>query len=158
MLKIEITGDTPLEALASLTAFGLHCMANQTVATAANQILEMELAKAAKVSKSDTPENPSASADLKPSASTANPQALTNLPPEPYVEEPPHGTSEPAPEAPAPKLEEVREKGIAAAKAHGQAAVKNLLDSFGVASMTNLAEKDRAAFLKALERLGEGNA
>lgn len=155
MLKIEITGDTPLEALASLTAFGLHCMANQTVATAANQILEMELAK---VSKSDTPENPSASADLKPSASTANPQALTNLPPEPYVEEPPHGTSEPAPEAPAPKLEEVREKGIAAAKAHGQAAVKKLLDSFGAASMTNLAEKDRAAFLKALEGLGEGNA
>lgn len=42
MVKIEITGDTPLEALASLTAFGLHCVSNPDVYAAANHILEAE--------------------------------------------------------------------------------------------------------------------
>ena len=31
MVKIEITGDTPLETLASLTAFGMHCLRNEDV-------------------------------------------------------------------------------------------------------------------------------
>ena len=31
MIEIKITGTTPLEALASVTAFGMHCMKNQAV-------------------------------------------------------------------------------------------------------------------------------
>ena len=42
MVKIEITGDTPLETLASLTAFGMHCLQNEDVYAAANRILEAE--------------------------------------------------------------------------------------------------------------------
>lgn len=133
MLEIKITGETPLEALASLTAFGLHCLADKAVHDAANRILEAEQAK------------------------------------EPYVEEPPHGEPAPQPEQPPapadqpkpPTLEEVRAKGLNAARKHGQPAVKAILEGFGVTSMSNLAESDRAAFLVKLEALegpGDGNA
>ena len=83
------------------------------------------------------------------------------------MEDPPHGDPAPAPEPKPegqpkpPKLEEVRAKGLEAAKKHGQPAVKAILESFGVPSMTNLAESDRAAFLEKLEALegqGDGNA
>lgn len=171
MLEIKITGETPLEALASLSAFGLHCLADKAVHDAANRILEAEQAKerkeAAKVSKSDTTAPTGAAAGL--SAAPANPQAPADLPPEPYVEEPPHGEPQPAPEpTPTPEdqpkppaLEVVRAKGLAAAQKYGKPAVKAILESFGVPSMTNLAEGDRAAFLvklEALEGQGDGNA
>ena len=51
MIEIKITGTTPLEALASVTAFGMHCMKNQEVHAAATHMLEAEESK---VSKSDT--------------------------------------------------------------------------------------------------------
>lgn len=176
MLEIKITGETPLEALASLTAFGLHCLADKAVHDAANRILEAELAKeskeAAKVSKSDTaaPANTTALTDLPTDApAPTNPQAPADLPPGPYVEEPPHGEPAPQPEQPPapedqpkpPTLEEVRAKGLNAARKHGQPAVKAILEGFGVTSMSNLAESDRAAFLVKLEALegpGDGNA
>ena len=40
MIEIRITGTTPLEALASVTAFGMHCMKNQDVHAAATRVLE----------------------------------------------------------------------------------------------------------------------
>lgn len=152
MLKIEISGDTPLEALATITAFGLRCMGNPDVYAAANRILEAEQAK---------------------KAASTNPQPVADLPPEPYVEDPPHDTPTPKAATPElepeaergrgkpPTLEEVREKGLAAARAHGQPAVKAILEGFGVASMTNLAEADRGPFLEKLAELegaGDGNA
>ena len=51
MIEIKITGTTPLEALASVTAFGWHCMKNQEVHAAATHMLEVDESK---VSKSDT--------------------------------------------------------------------------------------------------------
>ena len=51
MMEIKTTGTTPLEALASVTAFGMHCMKNQDVHAAATRVLETEEGK---VSKSDT--------------------------------------------------------------------------------------------------------
>ena len=191
-IKISVTGDTPLEALASLAAFGIRCMANDDVAKAANCIFTAEAHKEAK--------------EAKEAAAVA-----TNSPPEPYVEDPPFpqqdaeapGKAEeppadptPAPqpaeaagggaasgstsESPAqsavasgktgntgaapgtetkpPKLEEVRAAGIEAAKTHGQAAVKKILEKYGVPNMTSLAEGDRAAFLEDLKGLGEANA
>lgn len=47
MIEIKITGETPMEALASITAFGLHCVGNKDVRTAAKRILDTELAKEA---------------------------------------------------------------------------------------------------------------
>lgn len=188
MLEIKITGETPLEALASLTAFGLHCLADKTVHDAANRILEAEQAKeskeAAKVSKLDTTvPTGAAAAATELSAAAGKTAAPTNtkppadLPLEPYVEDPPHGEPQPMPEPepqpapeppPAPEdqpkppaLEVIRAKGLAAAQKYGKPAVKAILESFGVPSMTNLAESDRAAFLvklEALEGQGDGNA
>ena len=37
MVKISVTGNTPLEALFSLTAFGMHCMQNADVYAAASR-------------------------------------------------------------------------------------------------------------------------
>ena len=171
MLEIKITGSTPLEALASLTAFGLHCFSDPDVSAAANRILEAERAKG---SKSDTaslaasadatvllhdpaPDNRTALSDLSQNFTQHNSTMLSDLPPESYVEDPPHG--EPAPEPKPedqpkpPKLEEVRAKGLEAAKKYGQPAVKAILESFGVPSMTSLAEGDRAAFLEKLAEL-----
>lgn len=34
MIEIKTTGETPLEALASLVAFGQRCMSNETVRAA----------------------------------------------------------------------------------------------------------------------------
>ena len=42
MIEIKITGTTPLEALASVTAFGMHCMKNQDVHAAATRVLETD--------------------------------------------------------------------------------------------------------------------
>ncbi len=42
MVEIKITGTTPLEALASVTAFGWHCMTNPDVHAGATRVLEAE--------------------------------------------------------------------------------------------------------------------
>lgn len=55
MVKIEITGDTPLETLASLTAFGMHCLRNEDVYAAANRILEAEQHDTRKAASASTP-------------------------------------------------------------------------------------------------------
>ena len=185
-IKITVTGDTPLEALASLAAFGVHCMSNADVANAANRIYEAEMHKEAKEkAKATAAENPTTLSDLTPGPvskmdtapapepETAKQSPVTDLPPEPYVEEPPFEagpdinrvTGDPPP-APAPepepvkppKLEEVRAAGIEAARKYGQGAIKALLEKYGVPNMTSLAESDRAAFMEALKGLGDGNA
>lgn len=165
-ITITVTGDTPLEALAALTAFGIRCMSNKDVSAAANRIYEAEMHKEAKLAASQAAEQP---------AREGTPEPVSDTPREPYVEEPPFEagpdinrvTGDPAPEpepeqkpkpAKVPKLEEVRAAGIDAAKKYGQAKVKAILEKFGVPNMTSLAEQDRAAFLEALEGLGEDNA
>lgn len=45
MIEIKTTGETPLEALASLVAFGQRCMSNETVRAAADRILIEEQKK-----------------------------------------------------------------------------------------------------------------
>ena len=161
MLTIKITGETPLEALASLTAFGIHCMANNDVAAAANRILEAERAKetqAAQVSNSDTPSNPQAPADLKASA------PLTDPPAEPYVEDPPHGDPAPKsePEAsggageddtPTYTLEQIRARGTEAARVHGTPAVKAVLTELGAKGMGTLDKSKYSAFMAKLDAL-----
>lgn len=147
MIEIKITGNTPLEALASLTAFGYRCGKDDDIAAAAIRIYDAE-----QDGLNGTPVRTGAERHV-PSE---------DLPPEPYVEEPPHGIpdapAEPVekPAAKPPKLEDVREKGIAAVKKHGQPAVKAILESFGVSNMTALAETDRVAFLEKLAELEKG--
>ena len=156
MVEIKVTGNTPLEALSSLTAFGLHCLSNSEVAQAANRILEAE--------KHEEAKKKAAAAATIPPADPSGPAAGETGPIVAPSEETPAPKAEDAP-APAPSgtdkvptQEEVTVKGREAAKKYGSAAIKPILQEFGVARMSELAEKDRAAFLARLESLGEKDA
>ena len=169
-MEIKVTGNTPLEALAHLTAFGMHCMQNKDVWNAANRILEAEQheerKKAAAQAKEQPPEFPKGY-DVAP-ADPSGPAAGENGPTAAPSEAP--ASPAPAPEAPkedpapkpttgkAPSLEAIRAKGIEAAKKYGQAAVKAILKEFNAENMTALPEDKRAEFLVKLEGLGGGDA
>ena len=150
MIEIKITGATPLEAMASLTAFGLHCMKDETVAAAASRILEQKTPSGTQKGTAQTPEV----------RATPNPQASADLHREPYVEEPPHETPDwnDAVVTEPPTPEEVRAAGIEASRTYGTPAVKAILDKFGAKGMSGLREGDRAAFLEELSKLGTSTA
>ena len=161
MVEIKFTGNTPLEALSSLTAFGMHCMQNADVYAAANRILEAEKHEEKKLaaqaqahttrptqeapvqeSISDTPKPAPAPTEAPGPADGANGQtAAPGDKPEPI-----------------PTPEQVRAKGIEASRKYGKEAVVAILQKYGVSGMSAIAEKDRAAFLADLEGLGEENA
>lgn len=166
MVEIKVTGNTPLEALSSLTAFATHCMSNKQVWDAANRILEAERHEEAKKAAA-TPAPTAPPADPSgPVAGETGPSAA----PSEEAADPPVPVAAPAPEKPqeppapkpatgkAPSLEDIRAKGIEAAKKYGQPAIKAILKEFGAENMTALPEDKRAEFLVKLEGLGEGNA
>lgn len=150
MVKIEITGDTPLETLASLTAFGMHCLQNKDVYAAANRILEAERHDARKVASAATP---APASDPTPGpAETPGPAAPKSGPKAPPTEAPtPPAVS--ADDAPAPTVAEVRQRGIEASRKYGKEAIVAILQKFNVSGMSAIEEKDRAAFLAELDKL-----
>lgn len=150
MVKIEITGDTPLETLASLTAFGMHCLQNEEVYAAANRILEAERHDARKVASAATP---APASDPTPGpAETPGPAAPKSGPKAPPTEAPtPPAVS--ADDAPAPTVAEVRQRGIEASRKYGKEAIVAILQKFNVSGMSAIEEKDRAAFLAELDKL-----
>ncbi len=158
MIKIEISGATPLEVLASTTAFGMRCQLNGDVYAAAQQILEAEKHKQAKTraNASDVSDLDIGKSDRgKPSGGAAVEEPYVG--PTPFPETQTETTTKEHGSKP-PTLEEVRAAGIEASHKYGTPAVKALLEQFGAANMTALAEKDRAAFMGALKGLGESNA
>lgn len=150
MVKIEITGDTPLETLASLTAFGMHCLQNEDVYAAANRTLEAERRDARKVASAATP---APASDPTPGpAETPGPAAPKSGPKAPPTEAPtPPAVS--ADDAPAPTVAEVRQRGIEASRKYGKEAIVAILQKFNVSGMSAIEEKDRAAFLAELDKL-----
>ena len=149
MVKIEITGDTPLEALASLPAFGLHCVSNPDVYAAANHILEAEK-NAQKAEVAATPTSGKTDAPgLAPATS-----GQTVPPSDPSPTTPPAVSAEDAPTP--PTVAQVRERGIEASRKHGKEAIVAILKQFGASGMSAIAEKDRAAFLAKLDELDAG--
>ena len=171
MIEIKITGETPMEALASITAFGLHCVGNKDVRTAAKRILDTELAKeTAGESKLDTiaKVNTAALSDLPTAESeTGNPQASADLPTpapaapaEPYAEdgtlpEPQANTTQETAPAPTYLPEQIRKRGIDASHVHGTPAVKAILTELGVKGMGELEAKQYAAFMAKLDALDQ---
>ena len=166
MVEIKVTGNTPLEALSSLTAFGLHCLSNSDVAQAANRIMEAEKHQEKKLAAAQAKEF---AAEANNGADTPSPEA------EPISDTPkaaPAPTEAPGPAdgengqtpapgdkpEPVPTVEQVRAKGIEASRKYGKEAVVAILQKCGASGMAAIAEKDRAAFLTELEGLGEGNA
>lgn len=169
MVKISVTGNTPLEALSSLTAFGMHCMQNADVYAAASRILEAEkheekkLAAAQAQAPTDQPQNgatqpPQEAPVQEPISDTPKPAPAPTAAPGP-VDGANGPTSAPGdkPE-PVPTVEQVRAKGIEASRKYGKEAVVAILQKYGVSGMSAIAENDRAAFLADLEGLGEKNA
>lgn len=155
MVKIEITGDTPLETLASLTAFGMHCLRNEDVYAAANRILEAEQHDTRKAASASTP--PPASDPTSGPAETLGPDAPKSGPKAPPTEAPtPPAVS--ADDAPAPTVAEVRKRGIEASRKYGKEAIVAILQKFNVSGMSAIEEKDRAAFLAELDKLGTEKA
>lgn len=166
MVEIKVTGNTPLEALSSLAAFGMHCMQNADIYAAANRILEAEKHQETKSVDAQAQET---AAQAHTGADTPSPveKPISDTPkdvPDPTeVSGPAGGESGPTPAPgdkpnPAPTVEQVRAKGIEASRKYGKEAVVAILQKFGVSGMSAIAEKDRAAFLTELEGLGEGNA
>jgi len=166
MVEIKVTGNTPLEALSSLAAFGMHCLSDSKVSQAANRILEAEKHQ----------ETKSVDAQAQETAAQAHTGADTPSPVEKPISDTPKDV--PAPTAapgpvdgangqtpapgdkpePVPTVEQVRAKGIEASRKYGKEAVVAILQKFGASGMSAIAEKDRAAFLTALEGLCEGDA
>ena len=166
MVEIKVTGNTPLEALSSLAAFGMHCLSDSGVSQAANRILEAERHQERKLTDAQAKEF---AAEAQNGADTPAPEE------EPISDTPkaaPAHTEAPGPAGgvngpisapgdkpePVPTVEQVRAKGIEASRKYGKEAVVAILQKFGVSGMSAIAEKDRAAFLAELEGLGEGNA
>lgn len=176
-IEVRITGGTPLEVLARITAWGLRASSEPRVYALASQIMALE--EQLKVyDKNGDPVSGAAPASASSPAPASAPADSPADPPGPAAGEtgpsaaPSEGTTAapaqaPAPEeAPAPKpttgkppsLEDIRAKGIEAAKKYGQAAVKAILKEFNSENMTALPEDKRAEFLVKLEGLGGGNA
>lgn len=167
MIEIKITGTTPLEALASVTAFGMHCMKNQEVHAAATHMLEAEESK---VSKSDTaltaPMAPAAPAVSAPVNPTPAPVALVNPAPAPVAAvpvagpqvTPPGNAPAVAPVAAAPAYT-VEQIGKAGADLMSQDAAKTpellaLLQKYGAQAITQLKPEQLGAFATELRGLG----
>jgi len=169
MVKISVTGNTPLEALSSLTAFGMHCMQNADVYAAARRILEAEKHEEKKLAAAQTQAAP---AEAQNGATPPQQEAPVEEPISDTPKDVPAPTAAPGPvdgangqtpapgdkPEPVPTVEQVRAKGIEASRKYGKEAVVAILQKFGASGMSAIAEKDRAAFLAALEGLGEGNA
>lgn len=145
MVEIKVTGNMPLEALANLTALGMHCMKNAEVHAAASRILETE---------KNTEKKKAAAAVETPPADPSGPTAGGNG----QSAAPSEKTAPTQTAGKAPRLEDVRAKGIEAAKRYGQAAVKAILKELNADNMTALPEDKRAEFLEKLEGLGDNNA
>lgn len=166
MVEIKVMGNTPLEALSSLTAFGMHCMQNADVCAAANRILEAEKHEEKKLAAAQAQAAP---AEAQNGVNTPSPgeEPISDTPktaPAPTAAPGPAGGADGQTAAPGdkpepvPTVEQVRAKGIEASRKYGKEAVVAILQKFGASGMSAIAEKDRAAFLTALEGLGEGNA
>lgn len=179
MIEIKTTGETPLEALASLVAFGQRCMSNETVRIAANRILIEEQKKvetAAPVNSQTignlTPEvcqtigNPPPAVPVNPSPAPT-PAPAPGPSPAPVATAalaasqtavPINPTPPVAPTAPAPSftLEQVGKAGadLIAANPAKMPELLGLLGQFGVQAITELKPEQIGAFATALRGLG----
>ena len=157
MVEIKVTGNMPLEALANLTALSMHCMKNSEVHAAAIRILETEKnteKKKTALAVETLPADPPGPAAGETGPTAAPSEEAAPPAPAPIPEESPAPKSA---TSKAPSLEDIRAKGIEAAKKHGQPAIKAILKELGAENMTNLPEDKRVLFLEKLEGLGEGN-
>ena len=170
MIEIKITGTTPLEALASVTAFGWHCMTNPDVHAGATRVLEAEK----NMPNLDTASAPTPAPAVPPvvtapvahAPAPAAPAAPVNPAPAPVATAPvagpqvtpPGNAPATAPVAAAPTYT-VEQIGKAGADLVSQDAGKMpgllaLLQKYGVQAITQLKPEQLGAFATELRGLG----
>lgn len=161
MIEIKITGNTPLETLTQAALLGYFVWEARSISNAADAILDTELPPdatpatgPAPAAKRPAPDAPVPSTDT-PAGAPAKP---TDPPARGGAQDGDTPALAPKPATAAYKLEEIRAKGLTAARAHGQPAVKAILDELGATSMTSLALEQYAVFVEKLEGLGEKSA
>ena len=170
MIEIKITGETPLEALSSLTAFGTHCRHDPPVAAASDRILEAEMAGSAK-----RPVETAAPPQPTPTAPQPAPSPVGTAPtpaapaPGPTTAPAPAPAPSPAPSASAPSnftglgtespkysIDDIARAGAELAQQGPDkiTALTNLLAQFGLQAVTQLRPEQMGPFVMALRGLG----
>lgn len=154
MIKVEITGENPLEVFAQTAVYGVKLLQISEVREASDLVLNME--KHWKTTRQAAGSPDMGNPISKPTAPAVPPECDT-LTPEPGY--PTASELEGTPPAEKiPTMEEVRAAGVAAGQKYGNPKVKAILKEMGIAKMSELAEGDRATFLQKLESLGDGDA
>lgn len=172
MIEIKTTGETPLEALAGLVAFGQRCMSNETVRIAADRILNEEQKKVETAAHTNsqtfgnlaaavcqTAENPSPVVPVNPSPAPAPAPAPGPAPAPvaaPINPTPPVAPTAPTAPAPSFTLEQVGKAGadLIAANPTKMQELLGLLGQFGVQAITELKSEQVGPFATALRGLG----
>lgn len=155
MIKVEISGENPLEVFAQTAVYGVKLLQIPEVNEASDLVINMEKHWKATKQAAGAPNMgiPTSTPTAPAVPPACNPQAPETEP----------SAADPAPEKTAaaekaPTYEEIRAAGIAAGQKHGNKVIKAILKEMGVNGMGELAEGDRAAFLRKLESLGDGDA
>lgn len=163
MIKIEITGSDPLEALANIAAYGLLCMENHEVSDAAGAIIEAARSKLgspnpeAAVPPTAPPTSPS-TAPAAPisqspagSARAASPSSIT-----PSDTAPTPVAGVPVAAAPTYTLEQISRAGAELLGQHPELreALMGLLRDQGVEAVYQLDPAQYGAYATALRGLG----
>ena len=163
MIEIKITGETPLEALSSLTAFGTHCLHDPTVAAASDRILEAEMAESAKrpVETAAPSQQAPAPVGTAPTPAAPAPGPTTATAPAPA---PSPASSASAPsnftglgtEPPKYSIDDIARAGAELAQQGPDkiTALTNLLAQFGLQAVTQLRPEQMGPFVMALRGLG----
>lgn len=167
MIKIEITGNDLLEALANIAAYGLLCMENREVSDAAGAIIETARNKrvphTAEVSvPPTTPPAPPSTAPAAPigqsqagSAQAASPGSTTPSDPAP-TPAPAPATGVPVAATPTYTLEQISKAGAELLGQHPELrdALMGLLRDQGVEAVYQLDPAQYGAYATALRGLG----
>ena len=142
MIEIRITGEKPIEVLASMTACAMHCMKDEDILSAANQIYEEETAKRVDAA----PVNVRAEGYTPPPAQ--EPAPSTEIPVMPPVV--------PLTDAPTYTAEQLARAGADLFVRDPSKApeAQALLQKFGVAAVTELQKEQYGDFATALRGLG----
>lgn len=140
MIKIEITGENPLETMASMAAFCTYCLNCPTVSAAANAFIERESGHTANLPA--------------PVPTTEPPYPPSATPREPAQDTPPW-------DEPAYTVKQVQDRAIAASRQYGQQAVKACLSACDASHVSTLDPSKYSDFVHLLDKLntpGDANA
>ena len=165
MIEIKITGETPLEALSSLTAFGTHCLHDPTVAAASDRIPEAEMAGSAKrpVETAAPSQQAPAPVGTAPTPAAPAPGPTTAPAPAPApAPSPASSASVPSnftglgTEPPKYSIDDIARAGAELAQQGPDkiTALTNLLAQFGLQAVTQLRPEQMGPFVMALRGLG----